>query len=263
MYAVLMFVMVLQTASGASHSKEPVHKNISSDIKKNKSSNYAHKLLSPSATEDGPSHKQSTEPEASNNENYSAGITNRVESAPQPEGWFKTYVIATLIIAGTGLGTIFAVLRQLKVTESQLALAARQWVGVERWMAAVSERTGRSKEVTVSFDIVNPTKLPLTLEMVETKSRGTLVTTTEKFSLIPGNRYRIHATFDMTEEMDKEFAAINRFTVPIQITVGFYNEMKAWQNQYFGGALHYSNDVDGEDATFYPRPIGNGGEKHQ
>jgi hypothetical protein len=191
-----------------------------------------------------------------------------------PDWWNRWYVIftGTLVVVGAvGAGLAYKTLRaighqadlmrdqltamqgQLTVMDGQLALAARQWVAVNNWTAAVSTKEKEAMEVTVGFDIVNPTRLPLTLEMVETKGNHITVASKGRISLIPDGTYRFHTAFPLPQEMVKEFVQILSLTLPIQIAVWFSNELKMPQEQYFGGILLYGDDLNGEHTEFFPR----------
>jgi hypothetical protein len=150
-------------------------------------------------------------------------------------------------------GQLTAMQGQFKVMEGQLALAARQWVDVKEWTAVLKKREKKTGELIIGFDIFNPTRLPLTLQMVETRSADKAVAYEGRISLIPNSAYRFHATFPLLEDKAQEFEQTNGLTIPIQIAVWFTNEMRMAQEQYFGGALLYCDDLTGEHVHFYPQ----------
>lgn len=191
-----------------------------------------------------------------------------------PDWWNRWYVIFTgtlVAVGGIGAGLAYKTLRaighqgelmsgqltamqgQLAVMDGQLALAARQWVAINKWTAAVRTKEKGAVEVTIGFDIVNPTRLPLTLEMVETKSKNIAVASKGKISLIPDGAYRFHTIFPLPHETVQEFVESDSLTLPVQITVWFSNELKMPQEQYFSGVLLYGNDLNGEHTEFFPR----------
>jgi hypothetical protein len=157
-----------------------------------------------------------------------------------------------------------AVEGQLKVMEGQLALVARQWVDLKGWTAVQKKGQNGTAELTVGFDIVNPTRLPLILELIQTKIKDVALPFIfeQHISLMPAGYHRLWINFDLTEEMKAEFRATNGLTLGMQITVWFRDQLKRAEEQHFSGMLLYTNLEGKESADFLlrgdmiPRPSG-------
>jgi hypothetical protein len=147
-----------------------------------------------------------------------------------------------------------AMQNQLAVMESQLSLAARQWIDLREWTAVQKVGKSGAEELTVGFEIFNPTRLPLILEMVETKIKGLDLPFVfeQRVSLMPDGHHRLWVNFDLTEEMKIEFRAINGLMLRTHITVWFSDELKRGEEQHFSGQLLYTKVAGKESGVFLP-----------
>jgi hypothetical protein len=143
---------------------------------------------------------------------------------------------------------------QLATMERQLSLAARQWVDIKEWTAVQKIGKNGTKELTVGFNIFNPTRLPLVLEMIETKLKGLDLPFIfeQQVSIRPDSWHRVWINFDLTEEMNTELIAINGLTLRTQLVVWFSDELKRGEEQHFSGILLYTNVAGQEPAVFLP-----------
>jgi len=125
MPTLIMFVLSLSLQMVASHPKEPINKNISTNLHKNDSRDKTDNKTLYAVADNAPNKQKDPTADASENKNYPSSVTYRVETAPQTEGrWFKGYVLATFVIALFNLGTIAFVWQQLSV----MRLEQRAWV---------------------------------------------------------------------------------------------------------------------------------------
>jgi hypothetical protein len=126
MYAVLVLALVLQTANNApSHPKEPIGKNISTNLHKNQTSDKAKGQPLPVVAKTAPSDQGESAQKANGNENYPQGVTYRIETSPQTsDSWTKWYVIATFVIAALNFGMLLVIWSQLSI----MRLEQRAWV---------------------------------------------------------------------------------------------------------------------------------------
>jgi hypothetical protein len=151
---------------------------------------------------------------ASNAENDKQKTTKTEGCAYQsPKGyetaqWILVIVgiITCLVIGWQSISTARAT-KAMKGSLKLQRLALYQWVVVRRWEA--HRRADGANNMSVSFDIVNATKLPLTLERVETSSNEKTVVSDGRTSITPHSRHRIYAVFSYAEE------------ITIQVTIKF------------------------------------------
>jgi hypothetical protein len=131
MYALLALILLLQTSTVApSHPKEPIDKNISTDLPKGAPKHKAQNKSSPVVTGNTPNNKENSAAQTANDEQQPYGVTYRIETVPQAtEGrWFKGYVIATVFIALLNIGTLVVIWLQFR----HMRLEQRAWVSIER-----------------------------------------------------------------------------------------------------------------------------------
>jgi len=107
-----MYVLILLCSLLTAPTQEPINKNISTKNETHKPKANAAKKPASSV----PSHTPSNEPQTRSDSNQdqskpSDGI-QRIELVPQSDWWFKSYVIATLIIAGINFGMLVTIWHQ-------------------------------------------------------------------------------------------------------------------------------------------------------
>jgi hypothetical protein len=87
---------------------------------------------------------------------------------------YKLYLIATIVGVVVALVGLRFVYRQNKNIEQQLGIqkrSSRQWVIIGNWRQDWSSRLGVNV-LELSFDITNPTPIPLRLDLVASKMNG-------------------------------------------------------------------------------------------
>jgi len=95
-----------------------------------------------------------------------------------------------------------AAARSAKAAEDSVKLqqsAQRQWVNLEKWN--VSKVNTSRTLLAITFEIVNPTKVPLTLHYVITKTADRKTNTSIPASLLTPQNPRVSgAAYDVTEK---------------------------------------------------------------
>ncbi len=99
---------------------------------------------------------------------------------PAKDTLYRAYLIATIggvLIALAGIGFIWwqtkQIKRQTEHLESQINIqqrSSRQWVNIAEWQQHLAD--GMANTVQVSFQIENPTRIPLRLDAVMYKAGG-------------------------------------------------------------------------------------------
>lgn len=116
MYALVLFIALIVTPQ-----QLPINKHVTADNKANTTDGKPNGEMLPAfpSTPQAISYNPHTKPEQHN-----TGADDRIyriEVAPQPEsGWFRGYVIATLLIAVINFGMLVVIWRQKKVMDGQL-----------------------------------------------------------------------------------------------------------------------------------------------
>jgi hypothetical protein len=103
------------------------------------------------------------------------------------------------------------------VTLQEVAL--RQWLAIENWQAMPYINTSRATMLYVQFEVINPTKFPLTLISISTKIGGDGTDSADKNLLPPDHRYMAAAYVGVTEEqMQKRQETTLVLPIAISIT---------------------------------------------
>ena len=154
---------------------------------------------------------------------------------------YRLYLFATIAGVLVALGGIYAIWKQTEATarsakaaEDNIKLqeaAQRQWVNLEKWQAQ-PVNTSRIL-LGIFFDIVNPTKVPLTLHYVTTKTAdGNTNRSILERLLTPGNPYVHGATYEITENQMELFEQ-NKLVLRIECVVLFADAFgKHWEQTF-------------------------------
>jgi hypothetical protein len=143
---------------------------------------------------------------ASESDNAANQTTNKTPQNPpcwytafkRPEWALVIVGIATFLVIGwqawetrraveVSQKSALATERSVKLQEA----ISRQWVNIENWSAnAPNYFTGKTEaKLQVFFDVINPTKMPLTLDRIVVQINGTPFTIFHRNALAPDKKY--------------------------------------------------------------------------
>jgi hypothetical protein len=149
-----------------------------------------------------------------------------------------------------------------KATEKSVRLQEvnlRQWVAIENWKAIPYIPEGGAWDLHVQFDVVNPTKLPLTLNSV-------LVTFSchgcgdqggkigRKNLVPPGKGHPVVTSLKITEEQLVKWEDLEELVFIVNGSVEFEDVLKKVRNQPFSGLIACSK----KGGVRYIPPYGSG-----
>jgi hypothetical protein len=130
-----------------------------------------------------------------------------------------------------------AALKSIKLQEIQL----RQWVEVDDWKtsAPFTQPTTKEADLTVSFQVFNPTKIPLTLKSIvatagpiwEPEFRGSM-STSMQYALAPDSGYPIAIKVPMKGEIFLRYER-RQLALVVSIDVGFEDLFDIRRDQKF------------------------------
>jgi hypothetical protein len=117
-----------------------------------------------------------------------------VAAACEPNGYFCRLFgaanLPTVLLVFVGIGGIFAALRTLATIERQTSLqsaAMSQWLNVGNWVQVQKfNKDTNEGYLEVSFQLVNPTNYPLTINDLECSINGHSETKRLNYRLVPG-----------------------------------------------------------------------------
>lgn len=153
------------------------------------------------------------------------------------DGWDRAYIILTGLLVAVGIFTFIGVLIQAVETRraAQAArdsvriqeAALRQWIRTKNWWI---EWPG-GNVIDITFDVVNPTQIPLWLDLAVLKTGSEEKGDGAGVWLVPKKSYRMAFRFSLTDEqkfkMEKAELAID-----LECSVCFRDAMKNhWQQK--------------------------------
>jgi uncharacterized protein (UPF0333 family) len=165
---------------------------------------------------------------------------------------YRLYLLATIAGVLVALGGIYAIWKQTEATAQATDAAARsakaaedsvklqqsaqrQWVNLEKWN--VSKVNTSRTLLAITFEIVNPTKVPLTLHYVITKTADRKTNTSIPASLLTPQNPRVSgAAYDVTEKQMDLFDQ-SKLVFQIECVVLFADAFGKHWEQIFGRLL--------------------------
>jgi len=145
-------------------------------------------------------------------------------------------------LVAIGVPGIWFALRTLKAIEGQTELqgiAFRQWLAIENWQDIPYEDTSGAKAIHIEFEVINPTKFPLTLKSISIKIGETGNTSVFKNSLPPDHHYTAIAFAKVTDEqMQKREEAT--LVLPIAIAIVYDDVLEKERDYSKNGMLALS-----------------------
>jgi hypothetical protein len=169
-----------------------------------------------------------------------------VEKLPNKDGWDKAYIIFTgvlVLIGAFTLGTIIyqsvqtkrATVAMQRSTSLQTA-ALRQWVNIQGFRESVEPRftgTGTHLDLQLSFEIINPTKMPLTLEWYVISINTTKYSSRLNVTLAPDQVHELKALISYTDEVRDKYIR-DGYDITITGVIAYTDALKDFQKQRFG-----------------------------
>jgi hypothetical protein len=172
---------------------------------------------------------------------------------PQRDALYRAYLIATIIgvlIALAGIGFIWRqnkhIQRQTGHLESQITIqqrSSRQWVNISGWQQHLAD--GMANTIEVSFQIENPTPIPLRLDGVMYKANGTNGASGLVTFLPPENPFphQLHVILNKEQTALYEKA---KLVLETEVSVFFTDAFDNQWNQVFERILvcgHHNNQL--------------------
>jgi hypothetical protein len=149
-------------------------------------------------------------------------------------------------LVAIGALTLLAIWKQVresvKATQSMCEsvklqeTALRQWVDIASWSIRREIREDGRKMLYIAFDIVNHTKLPVTLESVTISVGGDRLDSKAKNALNPDNNFRVDTFILLSEDQDAHYLG-NRLILPVRGDVAFIDVLTKCRHHPFGGLL--------------------------
>jgi hypothetical protein len=116
-------------------------------------------------------------------------------------------------------------------------IALQQWVDLDNWRTNYRVRKDGSKELEVCFDIVNPTKLPLTLEAVTTTIANHTFATASRNFVAPNKTYTVNVTIPLSDEDAERFLG-STLVLSVRGDIAYSSDVhKDWRHQPFSAFL--------------------------
>jgi hypothetical protein len=156
--------------------------------------------------------------------------------------------VANLLLAGVGIaGVAFGYVTLRKIADQTDAIkkgtefqetAMRQWVKVENLRAHGSERTfsygvPHYQSLVFAFDVVNPTKMPLTFEWLIVRVNEQRYAMTFHHFLPPDDKYPVKILVAIRDKQVEEYG-VNRLVLSFIATMGYTDAFRKPQRQPFG-----------------------------
>jgi hypothetical protein len=183
--------------------------------------------------------------------------------------WFtpdRIIAVATAVYALVTVVMFFAILsqaraahlqadimrEQIQAMERSLALqevALRQWISIENWRGQLVSQNGERKLV-FSFDIVNPTKFPLTLDCITVNTYGCGSQMKANYVLAPGKKFidRSWPTGPLSKEQGVSYDEA-KLSVIVKCAVTYQDVFDKQRIQYFNVTCFCSAH---SEIFFYP-----------
>jgi hypothetical protein len=207
------------------------------------------------AKNETPAAQSTPMPTPSNNDHKPADQTERAKS--DPPHWYTSSEWWLVLIAALTGAAIASQAREMarttKVMDRQLGLqtaAMRQWVDITGWIASGRQRVDGTKELTISYEVSNPTSWPLVIEKTEMQSRGLVSTSIQRTQINPHNTHRRHVHFD-SEEIDGEYTAKGDIDLHITLRIWFTDAMDKPNTQLLDGLLLAGKNEAGDDDCMF------------
>jgi hypothetical protein len=169
-----------------------------------------------------------------------------VEKLPDKDLWERAYIIFTGALALIGLFTLGVVTYQAVQTKrATVAMAAstdlqkaalRQWVNIQGFRDAVEPRftdAGPQLDLQLSFEITNPTKMPLTLEWYVISINTAKYSSRLSVTLAPDQVHGLKALISYTDEVRDKYIR-DGYVITITGVIAYTDALREFQKQRFG-----------------------------
>jgi len=210
LFAVFLFVQT--SAQPPTAGKPPGNNGSKADNSENQSQ-QTKRVPDPATVRDQPS-GPSTEKKTRNNITQSEQAQIVADERPGKDGWDIASICATLALVFVGIITFGAILYQaIKTREATDAInaqteavqsgvkiqrtAMQQWVDIGNWKGAWEFKKDHPK-LNITFDLMNPTGLPLTMTVISVTPSET-VNTNKDIPLNPRESYTHHFSLQLTK----------------------------------------------------------------
>jgi hypothetical protein len=150
----------------------------------------------------------------------------------QPSTW------ATWALVLVGVGAAFAAVRTLKTMQKEISLqevALQQWVILRNWRARIGGPPER-REMTVDFDLVNPTQFTLTFQQLAVEVAGSNIVRVGSHVMAPEIPYPLDFSLPVGYGDEQLFDHAS-FVIRIKGKVKFTDVRGLSQFHPFGGQL--------------------------
>jgi hypothetical protein len=154
-----------------------------------------------------------------------------IENWPHKDAWDIISISLTAALVVIGAITWGAMYSSVVATKKSVALqeaALRQWVTIDKIRSRTnpSFATGTSETMLiVSFDVRNPTKMPLTLEWIVARLGGSRNDTALHYVLPPGESYPAEVSTILREPRIENYSRSN-LVLDLIVTVGFTDALE-------------------------------------
>jgi hypothetical protein len=170
---------------------------------------------------------------------------NRARSHPQ--GYFvrlfspENLPSMGLLIAGiVGIGIATRTLNAIKEQANLMKAAYRQWLRIENWRAdePMIAEGAELALAEIRFDILNPTKFPLTIRMITVQRQDITLPPTSLYTnkcLAPDERYwgSTRVSFER-KAIESYVEGRGKLFAMIGVRIGFNDVLGDWQEDTFG-----------------------------
>lgn len=152
------------------------------------------------------------------------------------EWWLVIVAIPTLILIWWQARETA---RSAKASEDNIRLqiaALRQWVNIQGFRDGVEPRftpTGTELDLQLSFEITNPTKMPLTVEWYVISINGTKYSSRLNVTLAPDQMHGLMALISYTDEVKNEYLR-DGYVIIVTGVIAYTDALKEFQKQRFG-----------------------------
>jgi hypothetical protein len=128
---------------------------------------------------------------------------------------YRAYLAATILGVFVALGGIYVIWKQTEATKQSVQAAERsvklqeigqkQWINLSGWLSSFDTRPDKAPHITLAFDIVNPTKLPLTLKEVSMTLGKIKQASASVSDLAPDNPFIMSISIDPNAEQMEHY----------------------------------------------------------